>query len=119
MGKEGAVAVEVLLKAAREPTKGIVASIVGVVLLLLGATSIFAELQSSLDRIWRVPPQKNGSGIWHFLRTRVLSIGLVIGLGFLLMGKRRRACELIEQDCAVLAGAGWSLALFALAFGTK
>jgi membrane protein len=84
MGEEGAVAVEGMLKAAREPTKGVVATIVGIVILLLGATAIFGELQSALDRIWRVPAPKEESGIWHLLRTRLLSFGLVLGLGFML-----------------------------------
>ena len=85
MGEEGAVAVEGMLKAAREPAKGVVATIVGIAILLLGATAIFGELQSALDRIWRVPAPKEESGIWHLLRTRLLSFGLVLGLGFLLV----------------------------------
>jgi membrane protein len=85
MGEEGAVAVEGMLKAAREPAKGVVATIVGIAILLLGATAIFGELQSALDRIWRVPAPKEESGIWHLLRTRLLSFGLVFGLGFLLV----------------------------------
>ena len=84
MGEEGAVAVEGLLKTVREPAKGVVAIIAGVAFVLLGATAIFAELQSALDRIWRVPALKE-PGLWHLLRTRVLSFGLVLGLGFLLV----------------------------------
>jgi membrane protein len=85
MGEEGAVAVEGMLKAAREPAKSMAATIVGIAILLLGATAIFGELQSALDRIWRVPAPKEESGIWHLLRTRLLSFGLVLGLGFLLV----------------------------------
>lgn len=85
MGEEGALAVEGMLKAAREPAKSVVATIVGIVLLLLGATAVFGELQSALDRIWRVPAPKQESGILHLVRTRLLSFGLVLGLGFLLV----------------------------------
>jgi membrane protein len=85
MGPEGATAVQGLLKAAREPSTGIVASIVGGLLLLLGATAIFAELQSDLDRIWQVPAKEKQSGLWGWLRGRVLSFGLVLGLAFMLM----------------------------------
>jgi len=85
MGEEGASAVQGLLKAAREPSTGIVASIVGAFLLLVGATAIFAELQSDLDRIWRVPAKAKPSGIWGWLRSRILSFGLVLGLAFMLM----------------------------------
>jgi len=84
MGAEGAVTVEGMLKAAREPATSLVASVVGIALLLLGATAIFAELQSALDRIWRVPAPQAESGIWYLLRTRLLSFGLVLGLGFML-----------------------------------
>jgi hypothetical protein len=51
--------------------------------MIIGATTVFAELQSDLDRISRVtvPPQE--SGLWHLLRTRLLSFGLVLGIGFL------------------------------------
>ncbi|MEO7953389.1 MAG: YihY/virulence factor BrkB family protein [Polaromonas sp.] len=85
MGVQGAVAVEGLLKAAREPAQGVVATIVGIAMLLFGATAVFAELQSALDRIWRVPAAKKESGIWNLLHTRLLSFGLVLGLGFLLI----------------------------------
>ena len=85
MGEEGATAVQGLLQAAREPSTGTVASIVGGFLLLLGATAIFAELQTDLDRIWEVPAKQKPSGLWGWLRSRVLSFGLVLGLAFMLM----------------------------------
>jgi len=85
MGKEGATAVQGLLQAAHEPSTGIVASIIGGVVLLIGATAMFAELQSDLDRIWRVPAKDKPSGIWGWLRSRVLSFGLVLGVAFMLM----------------------------------
>ena len=85
MGQEGATAVQGLLKAAREQSTGVVASIVGGVLLLIGATATFAELQTDLDRIWEVPAKEKPSGLWGWLRNRVLSFGLVLGFAFMLM----------------------------------
>jgi YihY family inner membrane protein len=85
MGKQGAMALQGLLKAAREPSTGVVASVVGGVLLLVGATATFAELQTDLDRIWRVPAKQKPSGVWGWLRSRILSFGLVLGLAFMLM----------------------------------
>jgi membrane protein len=85
MGEQGAVAVEELLKSASDPGKGILATIVGFGTLLVGATAVFAELQSSLDRIWRTPAPPNESGIWGIIRTRILSFGLILGLGFLMI----------------------------------
>ena len=85
MGKEGATAVQGLLNAARERSTGVVASLVGGVLLLVGATATFAELQTDLDRIWQVPAKQKPSGVWGWLRSRVLSFGLVLGFAFMLM----------------------------------
>jgi membrane protein len=85
MGEQGAVAVEELLKSASDPGKGIVATIIGFVTLLVGATAVFAELQSALDRIWRTPAPANENGIWGIIRTRFLSFGLILGLGFLMI----------------------------------
>ena len=85
MGEESASAVQELLKSASSPKEGLVSSIVGVVLLIVGATTVFAELQSALDRIWRVPAPKKASGLWNLLRTRFLSFGMVLGLGFMML----------------------------------
>jgi membrane protein len=52
--------------------------------LLIGATSVFAELQDALDRIWRAP-KRSKAGIWSLLRSRLLSLGMIMGIGFLLM----------------------------------
>lgn len=84
MGHEGAQAVQAMLIAAREPKESIAATCVSVVIFLIGATATFAELQNALDRIWKVPNLKSKSGLWYLLRTRLLSFGLVLGMGFLL-----------------------------------
>lgn len=83
MGEQGAEAVQGLLQSASEPAKGIGGTIVGVALLVLGATTVFNELQSALDRIFEAPARAKSSGLWSLLRTRLLSFGLVLGLGFL------------------------------------
>ena len=85
IGREGAIAVQGLIKSASEPAKGLVAGGISIVVLLVGATTVFAELQSALDRIWHVPEKEKPSGIWAVLRARVLSFGLIMGLAFLLM----------------------------------
>jgi len=62
MGDRGASAVQELLASVREPTEGLTATAVGLVLLFVGATTVFAELQNAFDRIWRLPgrPPKSG-----------------------------------------------------------
>jgi membrane protein len=84
MGGDAAKAVEGLLASVNKPGKGVAGTVVGVLLLLFGATTVFAELQDALDRIWRAPARKKG-GLWSLLRARVLSFGLILGLAFLLM----------------------------------
>ena len=84
IGDEGATAIQGLVKSASEPGKGTFAAIAGVVTLLLGATTVFGELQTDLDRIWDTPQQQS-SGIWSLLRTRLLSFGMILGIGFLLL----------------------------------
>lgn len=85
MGAEGAKAVEGLLVSASKPSEGIIAMVVGLVVLLLGATTVFGELQDALDRIWRAPDKQEGGGLWGLLRARFLSFGMILGIAFLLM----------------------------------
>jgi membrane protein len=85
MGDEGAAAIQGLMESASKPAKSLTATIIGVSLLLLGATTVFAELQSALDRIWRAPAREQTSGIFALLRARLLSFGMILGIGFLLM----------------------------------
>ncbi|MES2886873.1 MAG: YihY/virulence factor BrkB family protein [Pseudomonadota bacterium] len=84
IGAPGALAVQGLLESVRRHDQSAFGTAVGTVLLLIGATSVFAELQSALDKIWRVPPQQARPSWLVYLRTRLLSFGLVLGLGFLL-----------------------------------
>jgi membrane protein len=85
IGQEGATGIQALIESANQPAKGLVATAVSIVVLVVGATTVFAELQSALDRIWQVPQRPNVSGIWAVLRSRVLSLGFILGLGFLLL----------------------------------
>ena len=85
LGDDGATAVQGLIESASEPAEGLFATISSILLLLLGATTVFAELQSDLDRIWRAEAAKSSSGWWAFLRARLLSFGMVLVLAFLLL----------------------------------
>jgi membrane protein len=85
LGDTGAAAVRTLLVSARYGGKNGWSTAVGVVTLLIGATSVFAELQNSLNRIWRTPTPQDNRGLWRVVRSRLLSFGLVLGVGFLLL----------------------------------
>lgn len=85
MGEPGANAVQALLASVGKPAEGSWATLLGVLLLLIGATTVFGELQRALDRIWRVPATAPLSGWLHLLRARLLSFGMILVIGFLLM----------------------------------
>lgn len=85
MGRDAAAAVEGMLTSVSKPSEGIFATLVGAVFLLIGATSVFGELQDALDRIWRAPVRAKVGGVWGLVRARLLSFGMIFGLAFLLM----------------------------------
>lgn len=85
MGSEAAAAIQGLLESVNKPAQGTVGTIVGVILVLIGATTVFGELQNAMDRIWRAPARHQTTGLWGLLRTRLLSFGMVLSIGFLLM----------------------------------
>jgi membrane protein len=102
MGDAGAAAVGALLAGSPHVGGGLVATIAGVTSLLIGATSVFGELQRDLDRIWettRTAATTTG-GIWQVVRTRLLSFGLILGVGFLLLVS-------LVVSAALAALSGW------------
>src|SRR5512139_4303740 len=85
LGAPGALAVEGLIESAGKPADSALATAFGVLFLFIGATSVFAELQDALDRIWRAPTRAGESGVWRLVRARLLSFGMILAIGFLLM----------------------------------
>jgi len=89
VGREGARFIQGLIaSAAHRPASGIIATIVGLVVLFVGASSAFAELQDALNTIWRAPAAKRRSGIasvFNLVKRRILYFVLVAGVGFLLL----------------------------------
>lgn len=85
MGVDGASAVQEMLAAMAKPSRGVTGTAIGIAALVIGATTVFGELQDALDRIWRAPERIKSSGIWGLLRSRLLSFGMVLGIAFLLM----------------------------------
>jgi membrane protein len=85
LGTAGARAVQGLLESVRRPADNVPAAVFGVLLLFVAATSVFAELQDALDRIWRAPQRTPHGGLWRLVRARLLSFGMILGIGFLLI----------------------------------
>ena len=84
LGPTGADTVQSILAHAKTPSSGIVGAVVGIALAVFGASGVFGELQTSLDQIWHVE-SKPGRGVKGFLRDRVFSFTLVMGVAFLLL----------------------------------
>ncbi|OYU92927.1 MAG: hypothetical protein CFE45_21665, partial [Burkholderiales bacterium PBB5] len=85
LGTDASRAIEGLLASVAKPAEGVASTAIGVVLLLIGATSVFGELQDALDRIWRAPARNRSGGLWGLVRARLLSFGMILGIAFLLM----------------------------------
>jgi len=84
VGHDAAKTIQNMIQSAHRPAQGVAAGIVGIVTLLFGATGVFAEVRDSLNSIWHVQTDLQ-NGIWSWIRSRFLSIGMVLAVGFLLM----------------------------------
>jgi len=83
MGKQSAEMIQTAVRSAGGESKGIAASIVGLVTLVVTASGVFGEMQSALNAIWKV--ERRGGTVSRLLRARAASLGLVAALGFLLL----------------------------------
>ena len=84
VGEQGAQVIEIALGNANQPELGSLASMISVVILLIGASGVFAQLQEALNTVWDVKTKKDRS-VWQFIRKRLLSFGMVMAIGFLLL----------------------------------
>lgn len=103
VGPQGGQAIQTMVANAGQHGGGVLATILGVVTILFGATGVFVQLQGALDRIWNVEP-KPGGGIWSFVRTRMISFGMILGIGFLLLVS-------LVVTAAVAAAGKWAAGL--------
>lgn len=102
VGTEGSKAIEGLLASVSKPAEGVASTLLGVGLLLVGATTVFGELQDALDRIWRAPVRDRSGGLWGLVRARLLSFGMILGIAFLLM------VSLVLSAAIAAVGKWWS-----------
>lgn len=84
VGTEGRESVQTILAHGQRAFSGIFSTIAGVIVLLLGASGVFQELRSGLNNIWESEAQVT-SGLRGLVKERVLSFGLVLSLGFVLL----------------------------------
>jgi len=85
VGAEGSEVVQTVLRHARDPEKGALSVVIGIAVLFLGATTVFVQLQSSLNRIWKVDESAHAGVLRVFVKERLLSLAMVLAVGFLLL----------------------------------
>ena len=87
VGRTGATVIEEVIKQARQPAVGLIATLAGLITLFLGATGVVAELRDALNTIYEIPsPEVSGlKSIILFVRERFFSFAMVLGVGFLLL----------------------------------
>jgi membrane protein len=86
IGQGAASQVGAMVKnAAQHSSTGIISAILGMIALIVGATGSFTQLQSSLNRIWHVKPDPRAGGIKNFIGHRILSLGMILAIAFLLL----------------------------------
>ena len=122
VGQQGAEAIETAIANADRPQLSGIASIISVVLLFIGASGVFAQLQQALNTVWNVKP-KPDEGIWGFIRKRLLSFGMVLAIGFLLLVSLVLSAMLSgigKLEISLLPGLTpiWQIVNFALSFGS-
>ncbi len=85
VGPDAGQIVEETVRRVRIEEAGLVPTLVGVAVLLFGATTVFAQMQAALNSIWDVRPKPSRSGVLSFALTRLISFGMVLVIGFLLL----------------------------------
>ena len=105
MGEDAAKAVDEMLKHAQEPKTGGIAAVTSIVVLIIGATTVLAELQAALDTIWKVPDaaKPKGNAVWLWIRTRILTFSLVLAMAFLMI------VSLVFSAALATLGKWWGL----------
>ncbi|MFO1090861.1 MAG: YihY/virulence factor BrkB family protein [Hyphomicrobiales bacterium] len=83
MGAQGTSALETVLSSANASGNGVVATVISIVLLLIGATSVLGNLREALNKVFRADPPTS-SGVWRWIRDHVASLSLIGAAGFLL-----------------------------------
>ena len=87
-GEQDARVIQDLIKASHEPSSGIIATVVGLLTLFFGASSVVMELQDALTTIWDVAREPDDTGVksmFRYIKQRFVSFAMVLGVGFLLL----------------------------------
>jgi membrane protein len=130
IGDEAAAAVQTAVENSRIQHSGLLPALAGFGAMLFGATTVFSQMQTSLNAIWGVAPRPTRSSVFIYMKTRLLSLAVVLGIGFVLLVSLTlsvfvRAVIAFAEDwlpvpVPVVLGLDWivSLAVITLLFAT-
>jgi len=99
VGPDAAQLIQAAVAKAHHTKGGVLGTVIGVVVLLAGATGVVIELQGAINTVWKVEPKPH-RGIWGVVRTRLLSVAMILSLGFLLLVS-------LVVSAALTAMSGW------------
>ena len=85
MGADTARQIQDMIVQASRLRNSVVATIIAIITIIIGATGVFAEFQNALDEVWEVKLDKTKSGIWNVIKVRLFSFGLIVSIAFLLI----------------------------------
>jgi membrane protein len=85
VGESGAEVIQSVIQNASEPGTSALSLVIGILLLLVGASTVFVQLQDALNQIWSVEAKPKRNAVWSFVKDRLLSAAMVLGIGFLLL----------------------------------
>ncbi len=85
MGVDTAEQIQNIILQASEAKNSVLATVIGIIVMIVGATTVFAQFQKSLNTIWDVKVDESKYGIWSFIRIRLFSFGLIVTIAFLLI----------------------------------
>jgi membrane protein len=108
VGEAGAEVAQTVIANASSPAGSAVSIVIGILTLLFGATTVFVQLQEALDTIWDVERAPKSSALLGFLKDRLASLGMVLGIGFLLLVS-------LVISAALSAFGGWTSGAFGTA----
>ncbi len=121
LGENAAGLIEEMLTSRSASEDGLWATIISIGLLIAGASGLFIQLQDALNTVWNVVPREN-QGIWKLVRDRLLSFGMVLAIGFLLLvslmlSAGLTAVSTMFSDMLFGWDLGWQILNAALSFG--
>ncbi len=107
IGRQGAEQVQAMIAGASKVSSGVVATVLGIITLLFGASGVFGQLQDALNTIWEVRP-KPGQGFIAMVRQRFFSFTMVLGTAFLLLVSLVMAAAVAAFSDILLGGIAWA-----------